>query len=166
MTDAHAELDEYTICHPVVDGELLLIRKQRGVGAGNLVGPGGAVEAGETPRECVVREVREEVRVDPLDVRKVGEFAFHFRDRDPDDDSMFAHAFRADGIDGDPQSTPEAVPEWHPVADPPYEEMWVDDRVWLPHLLDDRRFRATFVLTDDGDAMHEYEVELGVSFDD
>ncbi len=78
---------------------------------------------------------------------------------------MFVHVFAADGVDGEPTATEEAVPEWHPVDDLPYDEMWVDDRVWLPHLLAGEIFRGEFVLTDDGEAMHRYEVELGVAFE-
>ena len=68
------EPTDATLCHPVVDGDLLLIRKQRGLGAGKLVGPGGKVEDGETPREAARREVREELRVEPVGVEQCGEF--------------------------------------------------------------------------------------------
>lgn len=153
-------MDEATLCHPIVDGELLLIRKQRGLGEGKVVGPGGKVEEGETPREAARREVREELRVDPVGLAKCGEFEFHFRDDEPDDDSMFVHVFTADGIDGEPSATAEAVPEWHPATDPPYDEMWVDDRVWIPHVLDGESFTGRFVLSDDGESMRRYEMDL------
>jgi len=153
-------MQEATLCHPIVDGELLFIRKQRGLGAGKLVGPGGKVEAGETPIEAARREVREEVRVDPTGVEKAGEFAFHFRDGEPDDDSMYVHVFAADGVDGEPQATPEAVPEWHAADDLPYEEMWIDDRIWLPHLLEGEPFTGTFVLSADGESLLYYEMRL------
>jgi ADP-ribose pyrophosphatase YjhB (NUDIX family) len=156
-------MDEATLCHPVVDDELLLIRKQRGLGVGKVVGPGGKVEAGETPSEAARRECREELRVDPLGVEKAGEFAFHFRDETPAEDSMYVHVFRADGVDGDPEATEEAIPEYHPVDDPPYDEMWVDDRVWFPHLLAGETFAGTFVLTDDGESMTYYEVDVGLN---
>jgi 8-oxo-dGTP diphosphatase len=173
---------EATLCHPVVDGELLFIRKQRGLGAGKLVGAGGKLEDGETPRDAARREVREELRVEPLGLEKRGEFDFHFRDSEadrrgaperasgeaaspgPDGDSMFVHVFAADGVDGEPEATAEAVPEWHPVEAVPYDEMWVDDRVWLPHLVAGETFRGEFVLTDDGEAMRRYEMDLGVEF--
>lgn len=158
-------MNESTLCHPIVDGELLLIRKQRGLGEGKLVGPGGKIEAGETPREAAIREVREELRVEPRGVEKCGEFAFHFRDEAVDDDSMYVHVFAADGVEGTPTATEEAVPEWHPVEDPPYEEMWVDDRIWVPHMLAGETFAGTFVLTDEGDAMRSYEMEVGVEFE-
>jgi len=154
-----------TLCYPVVDGEVLLIRKRRGVGEGNLVGPGGKVEPGESPTAAVRREVQEELCVEALGVERVGVFEFHVGGADPDDDSMLVHAFRAVGVDGTPEATAEADPEWHPVDDLPYDEMWVDDRIWLPHLLDGRSFEATFVLTADGDAMRSYEVELDVNLD-
>jgi len=141
---------------------MLLIRKRRGLGAGNVVGAGGKVEAGESPAEAVRREVREELRVDPTGLRKLGTFDFHFGTAEPDDDSMHVHVFRADGVEGTPEATEEADPTWVPVDDPPYEEMWVDDRIWLPHLIDDRTFRGVFVLTGDGDAMRSYEVDLDV----
>lgn len=153
-------MQEATLCHPIVDGELLLIRKQRGLGAGKVLGPGGKVEPGETVLEAARREVEEELRVTPVGVEKCGEFAFHFRDDTPDEDSNYVHVFTATGVEGEPAATAEAVPEWHPVSDPPYDEMWVTDRVWLPHLLQGETFRGEFVLTDDGDAMHRYEMDL------
>jgi 8-oxo-dGTP diphosphatase len=158
-------MHEATLCHPIVDGELLLIRKQRGLGEGNLVGPGGKIEAGETPLEAARREVREELRVEPTGVEKCGEFGFHFRDDTTEDDSMYVHVFTADGVEGTPEATEEAVPEWHDADDLPYEEMWVDDRVWMPHMLQGQTFTGTFVLTDEGDAMHRYEMKLGAAFE-
>ncbi len=157
-------MNEATLCHPIIDGEVLLIRKQRGLGEGNILGPGGKIEPGETPIAAAKREVREELQVEPTGVQKCGEFAFHFRDSDPDDDSMYVHVFTADSIEGTPVETEEAIPEWHPADDLPYDEMWVDDRVWIPHMLAGETFIGTFVLTDDGDAMHYYEMELGVEF--
>ena len=37
------------------DGEVLLIRKKRGLGAGKINGPGGKIDPGETPEQCAVR---------------------------------------------------------------------------------------------------------------
>jgi 8-oxo-dGTP diphosphatase len=50
----------------VADGQLLLVRRGRGPGSGRWSIPGGRVEAGETVRHAVVREVAEEtgLRVD------------------------------------------------------------------------------------------------------
>lgn len=152
-------MDEATLCYPIVDEKLLLIRKQRGLGRGKIVGPGGKIERGETPKEAVQREVNEELKVDPIGLNQCGEFEFHFRDESADDDSMYVYVFTADEIDGEPQSTDEAVPVWYPTSDPPYDEMWVDDRVWMPHMLNGESFTGIFVLSDDAESLLHYEME-------
>jgi 8-oxo-dGTP diphosphatase len=141
-----------TLCYPIVDGEVLLIRKQRGLGAGKIVGPGGTVEPDETPRECVVREVREEVGVE-VEPRKVGELDF----RMGGEPETFAYVYRADTIDGDPRPSPEAVPAWYSVDDLPYREMWPADRRWVPLLLDDEYFEVIVGMDDAGETIERYE---------
>ena len=137
--------------------ETLLIRKKRGVGSGQWVGPGGKVEAGETPRECVVREVREEVGIDVLDPEKAGVFVYR-----SDDWDAVVHVFRATEYEGTPEETEEADPAWFPVEDLPFSEMWATDRKWLPVVLDGGTFRGRFVYRD-GEP-EDVTVETGVSF--
>lgn len=152
---ARETLPEATLCH-VVDGDrTLLIRKQRGVGAGKLIGPGGKLEGDETPRECVVREVREELAIRVCDPAHAGAFAYW-----ADDWSAVVHVFRASSYEGTPSETDEAVPVWVPVDDLPTAEMWATDREWLPAVLDGDRFRGTFVYHE-GDPRY-VEVETGV----
>jgi len=153
-------MHEATVCHPTVDGDLLLIRKRRGLGEGKIVGSGGKIEAGETPAEAARREVQEELHVEPINMGKRGEFGFHFRDSEPDEDSMFVHVFTAEEIKGTPTATDEAEPVWYPADEPPLDEMWVTDRIWLPHVLDGEPFTGEFVLSDDGESLLSYEVEL------
>src|SRR5690606_35719932 len=43
--------------------EVLLGRKKFGLGEGNLVGPGGKLDPGESPADAAVREVFEEVSI-------------------------------------------------------------------------------------------------------
>ena len=59
--------DRATLLFVIRDGEVLLIRKKRGLGAGKINGPGGRIEAGESPLEAAIREVQEEVGVTPTD---------------------------------------------------------------------------------------------------
>lgn len=142
------------------DESVLLIRKKRGLGEGKLVGPGGKVEDGETPRECVVREVEEEVGVTPRDPEKVGEFEFVFGD----DPEMFVHVFRAEAFAGTPTESPEADPAWFDYDEVPYDEMWDDDRYWFPHLLDGETFAGEFVFDEEGEELRDWAVETGVGF--
>jgi 8-oxo-dGTP diphosphatase len=142
-----------TLLFVVRDGEILLIHKKRGLGAGKVNGPGGRIDPGESPLDCAIREVQEELLVTPRDVRKAGELRFQF----VDGLSIHGYVFRAHQCDGDPQETDEATPLWTKLDAIPYEKMWADDRQWLPFLLDGTYFDGRFLF--DGDDMLAYEIE-------
>lgn len=136
---------EATLCFPLRsrdDGtdEVLLIEKRRGLGAGWYNGPGGKREVSETPRECAIRETREEVGLEVLDLEKAGELTF-LLDGDP---HTFCHVFRTRSFTGEPTASAEARPEWVPVDEVPYDRMWEDDRLWLPGVLEGRTVVGEF----------------------
>lgn len=147
-------VDTATLLFVVRAEEVLLIRKKRGLGAGKINGPGGRLDPGETPLEGALREVREEVRVEALGARKKGELFFQF----VDGYSIHVHVFRADDCVGEAGETAEAIPLWHTLETIPYDEMWADDRLWLPHLLADRPFLGHFIFDDD--TMVDHRVAL------
>lgn len=124
-----------------VGDEVLLIEKQRGIGMGKVNGPGGKIDPGETPLECAIRETQEELCVTATGVKKMGELFFAMSDM-PD---IHCHVFIADGYEGTPTQTPEAIPLWTQVSEIPYDRMWDDDRYWLGEMLEGRTFRGRFV---------------------
>lgn len=148
-------MDEATVCYPRRGTEVLLIHKKRGLGEGLYNGPGGKVEPGETVRECVRREVREEVGLRVTDAAKRAEFRFVFGD----EPVMHVHAFVADGFEGTPRETPEARPEWFPVEEIPYDEMWADDRHWFPRALDGERVAGRFEFDAAGDELLAWRLD-------
>ncbi len=94
----------------------------------------------------------------PRDPEKVGEFEFVFGD----EPEMFVHVFRAEEFSGTPEESPEADPEWFDYDAVPYDEMWEDDRYWMPHLFDGETFAGEFVFDADGDELREWAVETDV----
>lgn len=136
-------------------GKLLLIRKKRGLGAGKFNAPGGRIEAGETPEAAAVRETQEELCVTPTRLRPAGRLYFQF----VDGYSINCHVFTASDAIGTATETDEAVPFWCAEDAIPYQEMWSDDRLWLPLLLERRPFEAWFVF--DGDLMLWHELRVG-----
>jgi 8-oxo-dGTP diphosphatase len=92
--------DRATLLFVIKDGRILLIHKKRGLGQGKINGPGGRLEPGETPLQCAVREVREELLVDALHVRERGTLSFQFADGY----SLFCTVFSADDLAGTPTS--------------------------------------------------------------
>jgi len=143
--------DRATLLFVIRDGEILLIRKKRGLGAGKINGPGGRIESGESPLEAAIREVQEEVGVTPTDIRARGELSFQF----VDGYGIHVHVFSATGCRGEVRESDEAVPIWTPLGEIPYHEMWADDVIWLPWMLDGKRFTGRFLF--DGDAMLDEE---------
>jgi 8-oxo-dGTP diphosphatase len=133
------------------DGQVLLIRKKRGLGAGKINGPGGRIDGEETPLQAAIREVEEELRVTPIDVEPRGELAFQF----VDGYALFVYVFSAIDCVGEPQETDEAVPLWKPIEAVPFDQMWADDRLWFPHMLNDRSFRGNFLFDNDELLGHE-----------
>lgn len=127
-------------------GQVLLIRKKRGLGAGKINGPGGKIDPGETALECAVRETQEELGVTALDPVKHGELWFQF----VDGMRMHVAVFVACAHEGEAYETPEAIPIWTAMDSLPFDEMWADDREWLAKMLSERGlFCGKFVFEDD-----------------
>ena len=141
------------------DGELLLAMKKRGFGAGKWNGAGGKVEPGETPLAAAIRETEEEVGVTPKNARKVAELDF-FLTHEPGFNN-YAHVFVATEWDGEPRETEEMRPQWFAISDIPYDQMWGDDKHWLPQLLAGRRFKATYTLDEQDNIVHHEMHYLG-----
>lgn len=137
--------DRATLVFVVRQGEVLLIHKRRGLGAGKVNAPGGRLEVGETPLEAAIREVQEEVCVTPTDLVETGELRFQF----VDGYALHVHVYRAGGCVGEIAETDEATPFWAPLDAIPYEAMWQDDALWLPHLIAGRPFTGRFLFADE-----------------
>lgn len=151
-----------TILFVVRDGRILLMRKKRGLGAGKINGPGGKLDPGESALDCAIRETEEELCVTPLGVEQRGELRFQFTDGL----SILGYVFLARDCQGEPRETDEALPLWTPLGEIPYAEMWADDAIWMPWLLEGRCFEGRMLF--DGDAMlgHAFELlEQGHRFD-
>ncbi len=144
-----------TLLFVIRDGQILLIRKKRGLGAGKINGPGGRLEPGETPVEAAVRETREELGVVAVSPALRGELHFQF----VDGYSLLCSVFTSQDCLGEAIETPEAVPLWTPLDAIPYHEMWEDDARWLPGVLEGRNFRGFFVF--EYDKMLSHRVDWG-----
>jgi len=143
-----------TLLFVIEAGRILLIHKKRGLGAGNINGPGGRLEPGETPLDAAIREVQEELVITPRDIEKCGELFFQF----VDGLSIHCTVFRAAAREGEPRETDEAIPLWVPTDRIPYDRMWADDRHWIPLMLSRTPFRGYFLF--DEDRMLDHRLDM------
>ncbi|WP_263078239.1 8-oxo-dGTP diphosphatase [Endozoicomonas sp. Mp262] len=144
--------DPATLTFIIKNHRILLIRKKRGLGAGKINGPGGRVEKGETPLECAIREVQEELCITPTNPEFVGESLFQFTDGY----SIHVHTYLARDFTGTPTETDEAIPLWFHLDQIPYDEMWEDDRYWLPLLIKNQPFKGRYLF--DNDNMLDFQL--------
>ena len=143
-----------TLCYVIKHDKILLIKKKKGIGAGFWNGPGGKVEAGEAAEDAAKRECYEEVGIIPEAPAKVAELVFHYGE-----DEWVVHVFVADDYDGIERETEEAVPKWFLLPKIPYEEMWPDDAIWLPLVLEGKKFTGVFRIDPDTKALLSHEIK-------
>ena len=149
-----APVDPATLIFVIRDGRILLIRKKRGLGAGKVNGPGGRIEPGEQPAAGAARELQEELGVRAGPLTRMGDHRFQF----VDGYSIYVHVYRASEVEGTPIETDEATPLWCDLDAIPFDEMWEDDRYWLPLLLQGQRFSGYWIF--DGETMLDYRLDV------
>jgi len=129
--------------------QVLLGRKKKGLGLGNIVGLGGKLEPGESAVDAAVREVEEEsgliVARDALTAMGVLTYLFPHKPAW----SQRSNVFVTDRFSGTPRESDELNPVWFTIADLPVDEMWDDARHWLPGVLAGMPVTATFTFGED-----------------
>lgn len=129
------------------DREILLAMKKRGFGKGRWNGVGGKPdpEKGETVFDSAIRETEEEIGVKIKALEKIAIMDFFFPEipKEKDFDQQ-VHTFLVKEWEGEPIETEEMKPQWFKIEEIPYDEMWDDDKYWLPHILEDKKLKAEF----------------------
>lgn len=146
----------------IKDSQILLAMKKRSFGKDKWNGVGGKLQEGETLEDAIVRETEEEigVRVEKENLESVGIIDFIFT-HNPDWDQE-CHVFITKKWQGEPGETEEMRPEWYSFDKIPYDSMWVDDRYWLPLVLEGKKIKAKFVFGDSGKTLEKWEVGEGL----
>ena len=127
------------VVHIVRDGKILLHYKKRGHGMGKWNGLGGKIRENETPEECAVREAKEESGITLKELQKLGKIEFY----DVNGEDWLVYVFRSDFC-GEPGESDESCPRWFSLNEIPYNQMWEDDRYWLPLVIQNIHFNAQF----------------------
>jgi 8-oxo-dGTP diphosphatase len=144
-----------TLCYLHHNNHTLMlhrVKKQNDMHAGKWNGLGGKFEAGETPEQCVIREVKEESGLDIRSPKFVGLLIFpQFKGED-----WYVFVFTASEFEGGLIESNEGHLQWIPDAEVESLPLWESDHVFLPWIRAGKFFSAKFVY--DGDKMKNYEV--------
>lgn len=130
-----------TLVLVVQPGRVLLGMKKRGFGVGKWNGFGGKVQPGEDIEAAARRELLEEsgLTVDALE--KIGNIKFEFVG---ETQLLDVHIFRADAYNGEPTESDEMRPQWFETDKIPFSQMWADDSMWFPLMLQKKKFAGYF----------------------
>ncbi len=144
-----------TVVLVLKDEKILLGMKKCGFGKGRWNGFGGKVEKNETIEQAAVREMREESGLQVSNLQKVGILDFEFV-KNPDWNQQ-VHFFKTFDFIGELTESREMHPEWFDFEKIPLDEMWPDDKFWMPILLVGKKFAGKFVFGENGE-IQNYEI--------
>ncbi len=120
--------DEYLLLHRV--------KKENDLNRDKWIGLGGKFEPGESPEECLLREVREETGLTLISWRYRGIVTF-VSDKWG---TEYMHLFTADRFVGEIGECSEGVLEWVKKSDFAALPQWEGDRIFLRLLEEDAPF--------------------------
>ena len=124
-----------TLCYIEKDHKYLMLHrvvKKNDVNKDKWIGVGGHFEEGESPEECILREVKEETGYTLTSYRYRGLVTFVFADVEMEYMSLFT----ADGFEGEPIPCNEGVLEWVDIEDVWKLNLWEGDKIFF-RLLDE-----------------------------
>jgi len=147
------------ICYLRRGDEFLLLLKASGkFGGGFWNGPGGKIQDGETPQETVRREVFEETGLKVGVLSRAGHLEFFFGTGKAKPD-WTAEVFVSADFIGDLRESEEGKLKWFKTEDLPIDQMWQDDRYWLPLLVRGIKFSGSFEFSEDSKRLISHEIK-------
>lgn len=128
-----------TLCYIEKDGCWLMlhrVKKKNDLNHDKWIGVGGKFEEGESPEDCLLREVGEETGLTLTDYRFRGLVTF-VSDEAP---TEYMHLFTATGFTGALRDCDEGTLEWVPIPQVETLPLWQGDKLFLRLLQTEKDF--------------------------
>ncbi|MBE5936187.1 MAG: 8-oxo-dGTP diphosphatase [Lachnospiraceae bacterium] len=140
-----------TLCYIENEGKYLMLnrnKKENDINEGKWIGVGGHFEEGETPNECIKREVLEETGLTLTSFRLRGILTFVQNKNFTE----YIWLYTADGYKGQIKECNEGDLRWIDIEDLESVNLWEGDKVFLK-LLKDREDFFSLKLEYEGDKL-------------
>ena len=141
-----------TLCYIEQDGKYLMLHrtvKKNDVNKDKWIGVGGHFEHGESPEECLLREVKEETGYTLTSWKYRGIVTFVYGE----DSLEYMSLYTADGFTGNPIECDEGELEWVDKKDIPALELWEGDKIFFRLLDMGREFFSLKLVYDRQDVL-------------
>lgn len=134
-----------TLCYVMKDNKTLMLfrnKKPNDVHEGKWNGLGGKFEKGETPEECVIREVKEESGLMIKNPKLHGIITFPMFDGKKD---WYVFMFTVKDFEGELIDSNEGKLEWIENEKLLELNLWEGDKIFIPWLFQEKYFSAKFI---------------------
>ena len=152
-----------TLCYLEREGCYLMLHrvsKKNDVNKDKWIGVGGHFERGESPEECLLREVREETGYTLTSWKYRGIVTFVYGE----DVVEYMSLYTADGFEGEPIECDEGELEWVDKDTIFSLELWEGDKIFFRLLDEGREFFSLKLVYDTADNL-QYAALDGISLD-
>ncbi|MCL5008303.1 MAG: 8-oxo-dGTP diphosphatase [Candidatus Marsarchaeota archaeon] len=149
-----------TLCYVKKDGKTLMlhrIKKKSDMHEGKWNGLGGKLEQGESPEDCVIREIREESGLNIQKPRLKGVLTFPQFGGKGNLEDWYVFVFTADQFTGSLIDSNEGVLSWIDDINIPNLNTWEGDRIFMKWLEQECFFSGKMVYVDGKLAEHSVE---------
>lgn len=147
-----------TLCYLIKDNKYLMLyrtKKKQDINAGKYIGVGGHIEEGESPVDCIKREVKEETGLTVNKVDSRGYITFVMGE-----ETEHAFLFTSDDFSGAlTEDCNEGELSWVDIDKVEELNLWEGDKVFLKILKERRDFFVLKLIYDKDDNLLDYVLE-------
>ena len=129
-----------TLCYIEKDEKYLMLHrvlKKNDINKDKWIGVGGHFEKGESPEDCLLREVKEETGLTLTSYRFI---TFTFSSQGRETDTEYMCLYTANGYEGELISCSEGNLEWVNKKDIFSLKLWEGDKIFFRLLQEERQF--------------------------
>ena len=152
-----------TLCYIEKDGCYLMmhrVKKDKDINRDKYIGVGGHFEYGESPDECLKREVMEETGLTLLKYKPRGIVTFIYGNAERPEDRIveYMHLYTATEFEGKIIECNEGDLEWIPKAEVYNLPIWEGDKIFFRLLEERKDYFSLKLIYSETDELTEYEI--------